>query len=96
MSENTRQQVNGAVLLVMSVILTASVAFLAWVAQTVYNMHGELAAVKNQQTINSQAIKDIQDKGSPIIQAVMVRLDNLAAGQSRIERSLEQHMKPVP
>ena len=45
MSEQQKTNLNGAVLIVMSVVLTASVAFLAWTAQAVYNLNAELSSV---------------------------------------------------
>lgn len=93
MSEQTKTSINGAILIVLSVVLTASVAFLAWTAQAVYNLNAEMATIRRQQDVNTESIKDINQRGSPVIQAVMVRLDNLQAGQARIENKIDEHMK---
>ena len=93
MSEQQKTNLNGAVLIVMSVVLTASVAFLAWTAQAVYNLNAELSSVKRQQDVNTVSIKDINDKGSPLAQVIMVRLEELNKGQSRIEKALDEHMQ---
>ena len=95
MSENAKQNLNGAALLVLSTILGITVAFLGWTAKTVYELHAEIATINNQQKVNTAAIQEIRDKGSPIIQAVMVRLDTLQASQVRIERSLEDSRRVV-
>lgn len=84
------------ILIILSTALTITVGFLCWTANTVYTLNAELAVVRTQQIVNTQAIKDIQDKGSPIIQAVMVRLDTLQAGQVRIEKALDEHMNKKP
>jgi len=95
MGENQKQNLNGAALLVMATILSVTVAFLGWTAKTVYELHAEVATIRNQQLVNTEGIKEIQIRGSPVIQAVMVRLDTLQAGQVRIERVLEESQKRI-
>ena len=56
-------------------------------------MYDKIATIHNQQIVNTDAIKEIQQHGSPVIQAIMVRLDSLQAGQARMEKSLDDHMR---
>ena len=84
---------NSVWLTVVTSILAATVAFLGWTAQTLYGLNAEVATIKRQQDTNTESIKAIQDHGSPIIQAVMVRLEELQKGQARIEKALDDHMK---
>ena len=93
MSENQKQNLNGAVLVVLSTILGVTVAFLGWTAKSVIAMSSEMAALKQQVSITVNDVQSLKDRGSPILQAVMVRLDGIQAGQTRIEKSLEDHMK---
>ena len=95
-SESNKQSVNGAVLIVLSVVLTASVAFLAWTAQSVYNLNAEMSGMKNQIQVNTTRLTDIEQHGSPIIQGIKVQLEVLTAGQVRIEKKLDDYISRKP
>ncbi len=82
---------SAVVLVIISVILTASVAFLGWLAQTVYNLHSTVAVIQNQQNVNTLALRDLQEHGSPVVREVLAEIRNLKEGQARIEQSIKDH-----
>jgi hypothetical protein len=90
MSDQTKSNISSAILLVVAITLAATVTLLSWTAQAVYNLHADISSIQTLQSVNSEAIKEIQNKGSPIIQAVLARLDALTISQLRIERSIEK------
>lgn len=100
MNDSQKQIINGTALVVISTILTIAVAFLCWTARSVYELHANQAAANQQAATMAADIKDLKDKGSPIVQSLMARLDSLTAGQARmesaqlrIEAALVEHMK---
>lgn len=79
--------------IITEIVLTAAVAFQAWTAQTFYQMHADTASLKVKVESNDVRISTIEQRGSPVIQGITVRLDSLQASQTRIENHFEQFMR---
>jgi hypothetical protein len=92
-SEQQKEKIAGAYLLVLSVTLAGTVTLLGFTARAVYDLNAQLAMVRERQNMHTEELREIQTRGSPAVQSIMVRLDNLAAGQARIEKALDEHMK---
>lgn len=93
MSDSQKQNVNVVALTIISVLLAGTVALLGFTARAVYDLNAQVCAMKTQIAVNSDRLTAIEQHGSPVIQAIMVRLDTLQSGQTRIEKMIDDHMK---
>lgn len=73
--------------------MAGTVTLLGFTARAVYDLNAQVCAMKTQITVNGERITSIELHGSPVIQAIMVRLDALQSGQVRIEKAIDDHMK---
>jgi hypothetical protein len=83
---------------VESVVLGMSVVMLAWVAnktiaqgEIIAGQHNQLVDVRSRiEKLETATLAAAATPGK--LEAVSVRLDNLASGQDRIEKLLEKHL----
>src|ERR1035437_4797506 len=90
---DSKSSLNGVVLVVISVVLSATVGLLGWTANAVVDLGKEQTKTAEQGRANTKSIEDIQVRGSPVIQSVLARLDGLQAGQVRMEALLTKHLE---
>lgn len=84
-----------ATLIIMGVILTACVAFLGWLGQSMFGLARELSAMNRQIDVNTDRIKEIEQHGSPALQGITARLDGLQQGQTEMKQMVIEFIKIV-
>lgn len=90
-NNKTKGSMQSFVLVVLSAILSATVLFLSMTAQCVYALRAEVSEMKAEAKNNAENIKEIQRNGSPVVQRVSERLDNMDKKLTRIENILDRH-----
>ena len=73
--------------IVQAVVLAVAVGLQCWSMKQVIELLKDNAAIKQQQKMHDDSIREIQLHGSPVVQRVDAKLEILAKGQEDIKQA---------